>query len=76
MKPSTLAIANDEDLLAILAMRFRRTTDCGERRHIAREYSDAVDRLIQRGTWEEAPPPEDQLPNPEMPSAFFEFWCR
>jgi hypothetical protein len=69
-------IANDEDLLGILAMKFRRMTDRAERRHIAQEYADAVDRLIQSGTWEEAPPPEDQLPNAEMPSAFFEFWSR
>lgn len=76
MNPSVPAIANDEDLLGILAMQFRRTRNGVERQHIAQQYADVVDRLIHSETWEQAPPPEDQLPYEAMPSAFFEFWTR
>ena len=64
----------DADLLGQLAMAFRGTRDENERRHIASDYSDAVVRLINSGSWEEAPVLEDMLPDEWMPEKFFEFW--
>lgn len=69
-------IAQDQELLGMLAMRYRRTQDPVLRHSTAQEYADAVERLIRSGAWEEAPPPEDQLPDEDMPSTFFEFWMR
>ena len=76
MNPIPPNIAQDEDLLGRLAMRYRRTQHPAERVQIAQEYADTVDRLIQSGVWDNAPPPEDQLPDEDMPTAFFEFWTR
>jgi len=67
-------IAQYEDMLGRLAMQFRRTTDLANRKKIARQYSDVVDKLIQSGAWQESPPPEDQLPYADMPSAYYEYW--
>ena len=69
-------IASDEDLLGRLAMRYRRVQGRADRIQIAKEYADAVARLIQSGAWLNAPPPEDQLPDEDMPKAFFEYWTR
>jgi hypothetical protein len=69
-------IEHDEDLLGILAMRYRRAQARADRLQIAKEYADIVDRLILSGVWHNAPPPEDQLPDEDMPKAFFEFWMR
>ncbi len=69
-------IAQDEDLLGILAMRYRRTQGRADRLQVAKEYADTVKRLIQSGAWHNAPPPEDQLPDDDMPKVFFEFWTR
>ena len=68
-------IVKDEELLGPLAMQFRRAEDGAERREVANRYADAVGRLIRSGMWHEAPPPEDQLPDADMPRSFFEF-CR
>jgi hypothetical protein len=76
MTPIPPNIAQDEDLLGWLAMRYRRTRDRADRNQIAKEYADVVDRLIRSGAWQHAPPPEDQLPDDDMPRAFFEFWTR
>jgi hypothetical protein len=76
MTPIPPDIAQDEDLLGRLAMRYRRTRDRANRVQIAKEYADVVDRLIRSGAWHQAPPPEDQLPDDDMPRAFFEFWTR
>jgi hypothetical protein len=76
MTPTPSNVARDEDLLCRLAMTFRRTPNPMERRRIAREYADAVDRLIQSGHWQQAPSPEEQLPHDFMPTAFFEFWTQ
>jgi len=76
MTPIPPNIAQDEDLLGRLAMRYRRTRDRADRLEIAKEYADVVDRLIRSGAWDHAPPPEDQLPDDDMPRAFFEFWTR
>jgi hypothetical protein len=67
-------IPADEERLGQLAMRFRSTRRDSKRRQIFAEYAEAVDRLIQSGSWNEAPAPEDQLPHDYMPRAFFEFW--
>ena len=32
------------------------------------------DRLIKSGTWNEVPSFEDQLPEDDMPKAFFDYW--
>ena len=69
-------LARDEEYLGGLAMRFRGTRHEEERRDIAKDYSQAVERLIHSGGWHEMPPPEDQLPDDWMPPAFFEYWSR
>jgi len=71
---ATPVIAQCEDLLGRLAMRYRRTADCAQRKQIAQEYSNVVDQLIQSGAWQESPPPEDQLPHGDMPSAYYRYW--
>ncbi len=67
-------IITDEDILFQLACRFRGTRDEAERRAIAAEYAAVVDRLIQTGTWDEVPSPEDQLPEEYMSKAFMDYW--
>jgi hypothetical protein len=74
--PFSPNIAQDEDLLGRLAMRYRRVRDRADRIQVAKEYAEAVDRLIRSGAWHNAPSPEDQLPDDDMPRAFFEFWTR
>jgi len=69
-------ILQDEEHLGELAMKFRGTRRDAERRDIASDYSNTVDRLIQSGGWREMPAPEDQLPDASMPKAFFEYWSR
>lgn len=69
-------VAGDAEHLGILAMTFRGTRCESERREIAREYSQTVERLIQSGVWHEMPAPEDQLPDDWMPKAFFDYWFR
>ena len=64
----------DEERLGQLAFQFRGARRDDERRKIADEYAATVDRLIKSGCWDEAPPPEDQLPDDHMPRAFFDFW--
>ncbi len=65
-----------EERLGILAMKFRGTRDVVERKFIAGEYAETVNALISSGTWDEMPPPEDQLPDDWMPKAFFDYWLR
>jgi hypothetical protein len=67
-------IAQYEDMLGRLAMQYRRTADQSHRRKIAQEYSVVVNHLIQSGAWHESPPPEDQLPFDDMPTAYFQYW--
>jgi len=55
-------------------MKFRGTRCDAEREEIARDYSQAVDRLIGSKCWNEMPGPEDQLPDDWMPQAFFDYW--
>jgi hypothetical protein len=69
-------VGQDEERLGVLAMRFRGTRHDAERRDLAKDYSDTVERLIRGGRWHEMPPPEDQLPDGWMPPAFFEYWSR
>lgn len=76
MNARSLHIAQDEELLAGLAMKFRGTRDNAVRRLIAEEYAQTVQRLIQSGAWDEAPRPEDQLPDDWMPTEFFGYWLR
>jgi hypothetical protein len=57
-------------------MQFRGTRIETERQAIADDYAQTVDRLIRSGRWHEMPPPEDQLPDDWMPTAFFEYWSR
>jgi predicted transcriptional regulator len=61
--------------LGVLAMQFRRTRDEAARRAIAAEYAREVQRLIETGSWTQAPAFEDQLPDEWMPEAFFAYWC-
>ncbi len=72
--PVASLVAEDQNHLGALAMRFRGTRDETERGAIAAEYADTVSRLIQSGARDEAPPPEDRLPRDAMPAAFFAFW--
>jgi hypothetical protein len=60
--------------LGILAMQFRGTKVEAERASIAEAYAQTVSQLIESGTWRKIPPLEDQLPDDQMPQAFFEFW--
>lgn len=66
----------DIERLGILAAKFRGTRSDEERREIAKDYSQTVERLIQSGVWQEIPAPEDQLPDAWMPKAFFDYWLR
>lgn len=67
-------VGRDQEQLGALAMRFRGTRDEGERDAIAADYAVTVSRLVKSGAWDEAPPPEDQLPRDNMPEAFFTYW--
>jgi hypothetical protein len=64
----------DEVILGSLASQFRGMPDEGDRATIAKQYGEAVDRLIRSGAWHEMPPPEDQLPSEWMPPQFAEYW--
>jgi hypothetical protein len=66
----------DEERLGGLAMRFRGTRCEADRRAIARDYTQTVERLIRSESWREMPPPEDQLPDDWMPEAFFTYWSQ
>lgn len=76
MPPHSANMPRDEDRLGQLAMKFRGTRRDAERQAIADDYSQTVQRLIQRGGWHEMPAPEDQLPALWMPKAFFAYWSR
>ncbi|HEV3386787.1 MAG TPA: hypothetical protein VG097_18365 [Gemmata sp.] len=71
---ASTTVAQYEDALGRLAMRYRRTSDPMQRKQIAQEYSEVVEQLIDSGQWQESPPPEDQLPYAEMPAAYFKYW--
>jgi hypothetical protein len=72
--PLPTSIPQDEERLGGLAMRFRGTRREAERKEIAKDYSEIVERLIRTGKWSEAPALEDQLPDDWMPKSFFEYW--
>jgi hypothetical protein len=74
MYPSDPKTLRDEVRLGQLAMKFRSTRRKLERQGLADEYAETVARLIESGTWEEMPAPEDQLPDDWMPKAFFAYW--
>ena len=74
MTMASSTIAQYEDMLGRLAMRYRRTADRDSRKKIAQEYSAVVDKLIESGAWQESPPPEDQLPYADMPAAYYRYW--
>lgn len=61
--------------LGQLAMSFRGTRQDDDRRDIATDYAQTVERLIQCGSWREAPSFEDQLPDDWMPQAFYDYWA-
>lgn len=77
-------VEEDIELLGYIAMSFRGACKnhrdkkiilCGEAINSYEEdYAKAVNRLIKSGQWDEAPSPEDQLPNDMMPKAFFDYW--
>lgn len=48
-------VAQDEERLGGLAMKFRGTRRDAERRDTANDYSQTVERLIQSGKWREMP---------------------
>ena len=74
MCPHCSQVALDQEHLGSLAMAFRGTRSEADRRKVADEYADTINRLIASGEWHEAPAMEDQLPNEWMPRSFFEFW--
>lgn len=74
MRPVSPTVPTDEERLSQLARRFRGTRRDDERRKIAGEYAESVERLIKTGRWDEMPPPEDQLPDTWMPRTFSDFW--
>jgi hypothetical protein len=74
MNTTPADVEQDEDRLGVLAMTFRGTRHDAERKDIARDYCETVERLIRSGRWENVPPPEDQLPDDWMPATFFEYW--
>ncbi len=76
MNPIPPNVTLDENRLGGLALKFRGTRGEEERRDIAEDYSQTVDRLIRSGRWDKMPPPEDQLPDAWMPREFFEYWSR
>ena len=69
-------MGQDESRLGELAMKFRGTRHQAERRAIANDHSQTVERLIHSGRWHEMPAPEDQLPDDWMPPQFFAYWSR
>ncbi len=73
MHPSPSHRSPDEQCLARLAFRFRGTRCEEERKAIAADYAQTVDRLIASGCWDRMPGPEEQLPDAWMPRAFFEY---
>lgn len=74
MKQFPFPPLSDAEHLGTLAMRFRSNRDPEARRAVARKCADTVQRLIDSGTWDEAPSPEDELPDAWMPAAYFEYW--
>jgi hypothetical protein len=70
------SVPRDEERLGALAMKFRGTRLASERRELARDYAQTVERLIASGGWHEMPAFEDQLPDDWMPAAFFDYWSR
>lgn len=66
--------ARDEQRLGELAMQFRGARDEAVRSGIAADYALTVERLVRSGRWAEMPPPEDQLPDDQMPQQFFAYW--
>lgn len=69
------SIHQDVERLAQLAMNFRGARVDGDLQAIAHEYARTVQRLIQSGSWREAPSCEDQLPDEWMPQAFYHHWA-
>jgi len=63
-----------EQRLGQLAMRFRGTSDRGERDKIVDQYAHEVKHLIDSGNWNNMPAPEDRLPDDRMPKDFFKYW--
>ena len=76
MRSPTPRMSPDEERLGELAMRFRGTRSDADRRAIAEDYSQTVERLIHSRRWQEMPAPEDELPDRWMPDAFFTYWSR
>ena len=76
MKSILLNVARDEGRVGGLAMQFRGSRREEERRGIAKDYGETVERLIHSGRRHEMPLPEDQLPDDWMPQAFFAYWSR
>jgi hypothetical protein len=64
------SLAQDEERLGGLAMKFRGTRREAERRDIAKDYTQTMERLIHSGRCHDMPPPEDQLPDDWMPQPF------
>lgn len=74
--PIPTNVTRDAETLGVLAMKFRGIRDEEQRREIAKDYADTVERLMRSGHWHEMPAPEDQLPDDWMPQAFFDYWLR
>jgi hypothetical protein len=76
MNPIPSSTAQDAGRLGVLAMKFRGTRRDTERRDIAKDYAQTVQRLISSNCWHEMPAAEDQLPDDWMPKAFLDYWLR
>jgi len=59
MNPIPPHIAQDEERLAQLAMKFRGTRRDAEHQDIAKDYSQTVERLIHSGSWQVCPMRKD-----------------
>lgn len=62
------------DQLGMIAFKYRGTRNVDERREFAKQYAEHVEILVKTGKWHEVLAPEDQLPDCDMPEAYFKHW--
>lgn len=72
--PIRSIMTDDEDMLGLLAMKFRGSHNINEKNEAVRDYEQAVNRLVNSGKWKEMPALEDMLPHNLMPQIFFQYW--
>lgn len=64
----------DSARLGWLAFRFRGAHYEIERRDIADDYAETVERLIASRSWIDHPGPDEELPEDWMPDAYAAYW--